>query len=358
MNACVRFVLLGLALAVAGCDAGGASNAEPLEPLSNFFRPLPESPVYPEDNPFSLEKETLGELLFWDPILSGDLNVACASCHHPNHGWADGRRVSVGSDGVGLGPARQGVELTEFNSPTVLNVAFGGMGIDDPEADFIAGPFFWDARAPTLEEQALDPIKSQVEMLGRNFEPDEAMPLIIDRLQNIPEYVALFDAAFTGPDTITEDNIARALATFQRKLVTSRTAFDRYLEGDSEALSLGEIAGLNRFVNGGCARCHSGVLLSDFSVHNTEPVLRGLPAVRTAPLRTATLTAPFMHNGSRTSLRDAIDEYEDRGDLDVEFDDDDTSSVAEFIRVLNQGDFYRAIPATVPSGLPVGGNIN
>ncbi len=352
-------LLIGLLLVLAGCGDDGASGATPDEPLSTFFRPLPETPAYPDYNPYSPEKEALGELLFWDPILSGDMNVACASCHHPDHAWGDGRARSIGSDGVGLGPARRGSEVTAFNSPTVLNVAFAGMTVDDPETDFTAGPFFWDARAPLLEEQAVEPIKNQVEMLGYNFEPAEAMPLVISRLQNIPEYVDLFDVAFPGPDAISEDNIAMALATFQRKLITSRTAFDRYLEGDQGALSDQQITGLNKFVNGGCARCHQGVLLSDYIVHRDQPVLDNRPAVRTAPLRTARLTAPFMHNGSRTTLSDAIDEYDDRGDLDVTFDDDDdTGDVRAFLRVLANGGFYRAIPAAVPSGLAVGGDIH
>ncbi len=357
-----RICVLGMVVLLIGCGGGGddgASDSTPDEPISDFFRPLPETPAYPDYNPYSPEKEALGELLFWDPILSGDMNVACASCHHPDHAWGDGRKRSVGSDGVGLGPQRQGSEKTKFNSPTILNVAFAGMGVDDAEMDFIAGPYFWDARAPTLEEQALDPIKSQVEMLGYNFQPDEAMPLIISRLQGIPEYVDLFGAAFEGADVINEINIARALATFQRKLTTSRTAFDRYLEGDTDALTQRQVTGLNKFVNADCVRCHQGVLLSDYIVHSDEPVLRGRPAVRTAPLRTVKLTAPYMHNGSRGSLRDAIDEYDDRDDLDVEFDDDeDSGDVEAFLRVLDDGNFYRVIPSSVPSGLAVGGDIN
>ena len=364
MRSLLQLSFIGMALVLAGCGGGGdgddgASGATPSQPLSTVFRPLPEAPVYPDYNPYSAEKETLGELLFWDPILSGDMNVACASCHHPDHAWGDGRARSVGSDGVGLGPARLGAEITAFNSPTVLNVAFAGMTVDDPETDFTAGPFFWDARAPLLEDQAVEPIKNQVEMLGYNFEPHEAMPLVISRLQNIPEYVDLFNAAFVGADVINEDNIANALATFQRKLITSRTAFDRYLEGDTGALSERQITGLNKFVNGGCARCHQGVMLSDYIVHSGQPVLQGLPAVRTAPLRTAGLTGPFMHDGSRSSLRSAIDEYDDRDDLDVSFDDDeDSGDVEAFLRVLTDGSFYRDIPAAVPSGLSVGGDIH
>ncbi len=379
-----RICLLAAVALQIGCGDGGASGATPDEPLSNFFRPLPKSPAYPDYNPYSPEKEKLGELLFWDPILSGDKNVACASCHHPDHAWADGRRFSVGSDGVGLGPARRGSERTKFNSPTILNVAFAGMGVDDSKKDFIAGPFFWDARAPLLEDQAVEPIKNKVEMLGRDFKPDKAIPLVVSRLQKIPEYVTLFEAAFATDETADEDdaaldegdagdadeaeaeaesvineyNIAQALATFQRKLITQRTAFDRYLEGDTGALSEREITGLNKFVNAGCVRCHQGVLLSDYKVHKGQAVLRERPAVRTAPLRTSARTAPFMHNGSRDSLRSAIDEYDDRDDLDVDFADDDSGDVEAFLRVLSNGNFYRAVPAEVPSGLPVGGDIN
>ena len=319
---------------------------------------MPQEPVYPDDNPYSAAKQRLGELLFWDPILSGDLNVACASCHHPEHAWADGRTLSVGSDGSGLGPERLGAEVTEFNSPTVLNVAFAGMGVEDEETAFIAGPFFWDARAPSLEEQALQPIMNPVEMLGYNHQPDQALSLVEERLQLIPAYEELFNNAFDGEDTVSADNIAKALATFQRSLITPPTRFDRYLEGDTGALSQREERGLNKFVNGGCARCHSGVLLSDYLVHEDEPVLRRLPAVRTAPLRTAALTAPFMHNGSHSSLRRAIGEYEDRGDLQVEFEDDDIGDVRAFLLALSSDDFYRNIPSEVPSGLPVGGNIH
>lgn len=350
-------LLLGWAVAVVGCEPDGASGDTPAEPYTNFFSPLPAQAHYPADNPFSEDKRRLGEFLFWDPILSGKKNVACASCHHPDFGWADGRPKSVGVDGVGLGPNRSGSQHTEVHSPTVLNVAFAGLEGGPVPSGFVSGPYFWDLRADTLEEQAAGPIRNAVEMRSELYQEDEIMPVVIERLAAITEYVDLFEAAFAGPDSISEANLARALATFQRSLITSPTRFDQFIAGDDSALSGREITGLNKFVNGGCADCHSGPLLSDFAIHEDEPVLRDFPAVRTPSLRNVELTAPYMHDGSKTSLRSAISVYEDRDDLDVTLDDDDFGDIERFLRTLTDDTFDRSRPDYVPSQLPVGGDI-
>ena len=99
---------------VASCAGDGVPADPQVRDYSATFKPLPRESLYPADNPYNAEKERLGELLFWDPILSGDMNVSCASCHHPDFGWADGRDVSIGSDGIGLGPQRHGFEMTPF----------------------------------------------------------------------------------------------------------------------------------------------------------------------------------------------------------------------------------------------------
>ena len=121
------FVLISI-LCLAGCEEPGAAGGTPDEPYTNFFTPLPQAAIFPADNAFSEEKRVLGEFLFWDPVLSGRMNVSCATCHHPDHAWADGRSVSIGVDGLGLGPSRSGTQETPFHSPTVLNVAFTGFG--------------------------------------------------------------------------------------------------------------------------------------------------------------------------------------------------------------------------------------
>lgn len=151
----VLIVLISL-VCLAGCDEPGASGAGPAEPYTSFFTPLPEAAVFPDDNAFSEPKRALGEF----PILSGRMNVACATCHHPDHGWADGRMFSIGVDGSGLGPNRGAVMETPFHSPSVLNVAYTGLAQTQPEAGFVSGGYFWDLRADTLEDQAVEPIRS------------------------------------------------------------------------------------------------------------------------------------------------------------------------------------------------------
>ena len=345
------------ALFVSACEPDGASGDTPALPYTDFFTPIPEAAVFPQDNPFSESKRDLGELLFWDPILSGRMNVSCASCHHPDFGWADGRDFSIGVDGVGLGPSRIGQAETPFHSPTVLNMAFTGILATQVDATFVSGPYFWDLRALTLEEQAIDPIKSEVEMRSDFFLEDEILPEVVRRLSDIPEYVNLFAAAFDENDPINEANIGKALATFQRTLITQRTRFDDFLDGNEAALSQAEIVGLNKFINAGCTDCHSGPLLSDVQIREDQPIQIDRDAVRTPSLRNVAVTAPFMHDGSRLTLRDAVALYEDRDDLEVTLEDDDFGDIETFLRTLTSNEFYREVPPAVPSQLPVGGDI-
>lgn len=340
-----------------GCEGEGASGETPAQPYTSFFTPIPEAAIFPDENAFSDSKATLGEFLFWDPILSGRMNVSCASCHHPDHAWADGRRFSVGIDGSGLGPNRTGSAATEFHSPSILNVAFTGVGQTDPGPAFVSGGYFWDLRAATLEDQAVEPIRSAVEMRSDDFLEDEIFPEIVQRLSLIPEYQDLFNAAFDGADPINEENIAKALATYQRTLITAPTRFDRFLAGDETALTAAEVTGLNKFINGGCTNCHSGPMLSDNLIDVARPVQTGKPAVRTPSMRNVELTAPYMQDGSSATLIDAIALYEDRDDLDVVLEDDDFGDIERFLRTLTDSNFSRDIPGYVPSQLPVGGDI-
>ncbi len=350
-------IVLILLVILAGCEEEGASGAPPAEPYTSFFTPLPDTAVFPADNAYSDAKRDLGEFLFWDPILSGRMNVSCATCHHPDHGWADGRMFSIGADGIGLGPLRSGTLETEFHSPSILNVAYTGLPQTEPGAGFVSGGYFWDLRADTLEAQALDPIRSAIEMRSSDFLEEEIMPEVLLRLSLIPEYQTLFGAAFANPDPITEENIAAALATYQRTLITQPTRFDRFLDGDETALTGPEITGLNKFINGGCTDCHSGPMLADNLIDATKPIQVDRPAVRTPSLRNVELTAPYMHDGSRARLVDAIALYEDRDDLEVTLEDDDFGDIQRFLETLTDDDFPRQVPGYVPSGLPVGGDI-
>ena len=152
------------------------------------------------------------------------------------------------------------------NSQTVLNVAFNGLtaGGDSIPA---AAPMFWDLRVRSLEAQALEPIKAFEEMRGDAYPEDRAVPAVVSRLNAIPEYRRLFARAFGESKPVNERNLGRALAAFQRTLVASNTPFDRYMRGDTTALSAAQVVGMERFQSIGCINCHSGPMFSDFATH-------------------------------------------------------------------------------------------
>ena len=143
----------------------------------------------------STAKFELGQALFWDPILSGAKDIACASCHHPDFGYADGRQLSSGVDGIGLGPDRLNGVLVKRNAPTVLNTGFNGidiLGNYDPNTS----PMFWDNRASGLEEQALLPVLSKEEMRGAIIAEMDILDTVVQRLTTIEAYHDLFERAF------------------------------------------------------------------------------------------------------------------------------------------------------------------
>ncbi|MGB0834180.1 MAG: cytochrome-c peroxidase [Psychrobium sp.] len=355
-----KLVAISLSLLLTACGGGEGGNVadDPqARDYSEFFTALPTQALYPTDNPYNATKEQLGEFLFWDPILSGDKTTSCASCHHPDFGWADGRRFSIGHDGVGAGPNRLGSQVTDIHSPTVMNVAFTGLTITTQNESFTSGGYFWDLRADTLEEQALGPIQNPIEMLGHEIPVENALPLMVERLNSIPEYVELFEQAFGYENAINSENIGKALATFQRKIISPNTRFDQFINGNTNVFNQQEIIGLNKFIDGGCTRCHTGPMLSDNQVHDGEAIIND-EVVRTPTLRNLGHTAPYMHDGSRATLIDAIAAYEDREDLETPIGEGDFADIAAFLNTLNTDNFYRGKPQRLPSGLTVGGNIN
>ena len=363
------------------------------------FAALPlESPA-PAGNPATPERVALGRLLFWDPILSGQRDVACATCHHPDFGYSDGLDLSIGTNGAGLGAARtfvpgQPARLVKRNSQTVLNVAFNGLtpGADAAPA---AAPMFWDLRVRSLEAQALEPIKALEEMRGDAYPEHRAVPSAVARLNAIAEYRELFARAFGGTRPVNEQNLGRALAAFQRTLIAVNSPFDRYMRGDTNALSPEQLRGMERFESTGCVNCHSGPMFSDFAVHVLAvPDNQKLPesdsgvnkayGFRTPSLRNLTATAPYMHNGVFSSLPEVIQFYQrvSRGGgrrggqggprgLNAQVGPDQIDPLARrlnmrgrgqgdliaFLRALDDPGFDRTVPERVPSGLSVGGTL-
>lgn len=343
---------------------------------------LPAVARAPADNPTTPEKVELGRLLFWDPILSGPQDVACATCHHPDHGYADDRALSLGVGGRGLGAGRLGGSLATRNSPTVLNAAFNGIdAAGDHHPD--TAPMFWDNRAETLERQALMAIRAAIEMRGVDIAEDDILDTLSQRLATVPAYVAAFEVAF-GPDAITGANVARAIAAFERTLVTPDSPFDRYAAGDADALTSLELRGLINFLDVGCADCHGGPMFADYELHvlgTPESALLSEPdrgdgtfAFRTPTLRNLALTAPYMHNGTLGTLEDVMDFYflPDAGSQNAHISDaelageftgltmsnDQINSITAFLGALNDESFDREVPADVPSGLRPGGALD
>jgi cytochrome c peroxidase len=362
----------------------------------------------------------LGRLLFWDPVLSGSRDIACGTCHHPDFAYADGRALSLGTGSVGLGPARidrsgGAIPVVKRNSPTVLNVAYNGvergrgrrnrvpvaapLALDAPRA--ARAPMFWDRRVRSLETQALEPIKALEEMRGHAYPEAVAVDSAVARLNAIPEYVTLFREVYGRGSAIDPLQLASALSAFERSQIAMNSPFDRFRAGDSTAMTLQQLRGMDEFDDAGCESCHDGIMFSDFDLEAEgvaeHPALAqpdsgaGRFRFRTPSLRNVALTSPYMHNGTLATLEDVLRHYDngvsvnpnvlDRGPRNRRGDDDrvdgvrvatlsgrfrrvddlsdrEIADIIAFLHALTDDDFDRTIPASVPSGLPPGGTMS
>ena len=255
---------------------------------------LPPVPV-PPDNPQTDAKVRLGQQLYFEKRISLDNTIACATCHDPERGWADPRPVSEGVAGAKGGR----------NSPTVLNASYNKVQ-------------FWDGREPDLEHQALGPLQNPVEM-------KMTMPMVVDRLKSIPGYVAEFSDVFgTEPN---DQGVAKAIAAFERTVISSNSPYDRYLQGDDSAMSASAVRGMNLFRGKAhCMACHSGPNFTDSRFHNlgvgykdgkfadegrvkVSKRRQDTGAFKTPTLRSIALTAPYLHDGSEQTLEAVVDFY-------------------------------------------------
>jgi len=343
-----------LVMGLAGCaldesgdpdlvDGGADDDVDP--PRSPLALPL--GPPQPAANPTSVGKVALGRLLFWDPILSGDRTVACATCHDPELAYTDGMATPIG---------------VTRNSMTILDTAWNGLITDHPPPRAEDAPMFWDNRTHSLELQARGPLTAVNEMMGTSFTAETIFPELVTRLSEIPEYATQFSAVF-GASGISEANILAAIAAFERTLTAPETSYDRFVNGDPTALTAQQQRGLSIFKENGCVNCHSGPMFSDFELHDL-----GVPGdvgtrFRTASLRGVTLTAPYMHNGVFPSFREVFGFYAQAAQRSPDPKlrgvrppaPEQAPDMIAFLRALGDGDFDRTIPTTVPSGLMPGG---
>ena len=278
--------------------------------------PLPAVPPIPAGNSMSWQKVELGKMLFFDPRLSSSGVVSCATCHNPSFAFTDRVPRALGHNHQ-VGPR---------NTPTVLNAAF-------------LTSQFWDGRAATLEEQALGPIQATVEM-------NESLENVVGRLKGIPEYKKMFTEVFGGKEAVSSGNIARAIAAFERTLVTPNSPFDRFLMGDTDAISADARKGWELFQKKGCNACHSG---SNFTNGNFYRII--VPGstdlgrfevtkkeedkykFRVQTLRNVALTYPYFNNGSVARLTDAI-KVMSKEMLGSESGEEEAALIAEFLKSL------------------------
>jgi cytochrome c peroxidase len=328
----------GLAV-VLGCAAlAAAAFAQPVElPVPAGVMP----PEIPADNPPTAAKVELGKQLYFDTRISTDGTVACATCHDPRKGFADGRGKATSA---GIGNA-----LGVRNAPTVLNAAF-------------LAAQFWDGRATTLEEQAVQPLINSIEHGFKDH------PAVIAKLKTLPEYPPLFSAAF-GTDAIDIQRVGQAIASFERTLLSLDAPIDRFLAGDAKAISASAQRGWELYnAKARCNTCHGridvlplftddlfhnigvGVKLVDFDAVSRRAAAqvasgasvdelalgdaessalgrflvtretKDLGAFKTPQLRNVALTAPYMHDGSQATLREVIDFYDKGGEANAYLD--------------------------------------
>ena len=306
---------------------------------------------------FSPQQIDLGRLLFFDPILSSDNSLSCATCHNPQQGFSDGMGRSVGIKG----------NIQQRSAPSLWNSAF-------------LSTFFWDARATSLEEQAESPLFSAKEM-GNN--PRN----LIETLNNVESYQSLFRQAYPKQSkAISVKNIITSLSAFQSSLISLNSRYDQYAHGYHKALNEDEIAGLNVFRSfvARCSQCHTPPLFTnqqiavigtpepsglprDIGAEKTfnSPILRG--GFKVPTLRNIAQTAPYMHSGRFETLREAAEFYTggrghavpDNEELllhwhisEPNLTSDEIDRLVDFMKTLSDESLLPATPKALPSGLP------
>lgn len=317
---------------IAALALAGASSAALAE-----WQALPAKAPAPADNPTTPEKVELGKILYHDPRLSSSGTVACASCHNVMAGGEDNRGGSVGV----------GAQVGGRSAPTVWNAAFNGTQ-------------FWDGRAPSLEAQAKGPVTNPIEMGMKSWDD------VVARLKAIPGYAPLFSKAFGGADSISAANAAKAIAAYERTLITPNSAYDKFASGDKSALTEQQQRGAETFASVGCTSCHAGPAFNGQSGQgagvymkfpsNVNPALEeqygfskdeGRYEVtkseadkhffKVPTLRNIALTAPYFHNGKVKTLEEAV-KIMGKVQLDKELSPQQVDDIVAFLNALT-GEF-------------------
>lgn len=336
-----RFVQAAAGLGLAALLGGAQAGPDPFDAAhwrQVFARP--DHAPMPDGNPTTPDKVALGAKLFDDPRLSGDGTVACSTCHQAELSFTDGVPRHGGLDGKPL----------DRRTPSLWNMAWGLS-------------WFWDGRAASLEDQAAGPIENKREM-GADVSD------VVKRLAADRDVSGSFAKVFPEDPAVTRSNLLKALAAFERTLVSPETRFDRWVNGDDEAIDADEKAGLRLFVGkAGCVSCHTGWRFTDEAFHDVglpgtdrgRGTVLGLKAAdnafKTPSLRERVWTAPYMHDGSLATFEDVVDHYAERvverptlsADLPrrIELSPKERAQLVAFLNTLSSEDPPR--PASLPA---------
>lgn len=312
------------------------------------FRALPAKVPTPADNPMTPQKIELGKMLWFDPRMSIDGTVSCNSCHNVMFHGGDGRPVGVGVHGQRGGRG----------SPTVWNSAYNTVQ-------------FWDGRAATLEDQAKGPLVNGVEMGMSSHD------FTIERIKKIPGYVEAFKKAFPKDQNITIDNMARALATYERTLITPNSPFDKYVRGNKKAMTPQQIKGMKLVDEIGCTSCHTGDNFNGEGFKMGEGNYQPFPQIpgskydkmyeitldlgryevtkkaedknhwRVPTWRNIAITAPYFHNGKVKTLDEAV-RVMAKTQLDLDLNETQVLDIVAFLNALT-GEFPRQTMPMIPN---------
>jgi cytochrome c peroxidase len=303
---------------------------------------LPKTPPVPADNAITPARVELGKTLFFDPRLSSDGNMSCASCHNPVFGWSDGLPTAKGNKSKILGRA----------TPTVVNSAYTTLQM-------------WDGRKASLEDQAMGPLESPDEMAA-DFNT------LFKWLNDDATYKAMFAKAYPG-EAIDRKTASKAIASFERTVVSNNSPFDRWLKGDKHAMTKQQVIGFRLFTDpgkGNCMACHQAPNFTDGGFHNLgvasyqdgkgdagrfaiKPVASMKGAFKTPTLRDVALTAPYFHDGSAKTLEDVVEHYNKGGVSKVDLSPmmkplnltrEEVQAIAAFMRALTSPHNPVALP--------------
>jgi cytochrome c peroxidase len=329
----VRRAALTAALSLFTLVAPASAGEQGMAPTKDDLKwLLPKTVPAPADNQITPERVALGRALFFDPRLSSDRNLSCAGCHNPMFGWSDGMPTAKGNKSKTLGRA----------TPTIVNTGYNTL-------------MMWDGRKASLEDQAMGPMESMDEMamnLGALFK----------WLNDEPTYKAMFTKAYPG-EAIDSKTVSKAIASFERTVVSNDSPFDRWLQGDKNAMTKQQILGFRLFSNpnkGNCVACHQAPNFTDGGFHNIglgsyadgagdvgrfaiKPLSSTKGAFKTPTLRDIALTAPYFHDGSAKNLMEVIEHYKRGGDSKVDLSKnmkpldltrDEMEAIVAFMRAL------------------------